>query len=165
VWLNSNFLFSLLFFLEFVGTVYYIIDKKATMSHANSWQLCVIVSNTDFNCFLVTAAQFMFDRTKQHQMSAFFNEENDSHVRSSKQDMSGDREKQKQHDLCELDEVRLRSCLEEIRNVIGDSIPEHVLIDSVLKNEFNFSKALDDVLNSAASATGQPEAGECAQHY
>jgi elongation factor 1 alpha-like protein len=105
------------------------------------------------------AAEFMFDRTRQHQMSAFFNEENDCHVRSSKHDMSvGDREKQKNHALCELDEVRLRSCLEEMRNVIGDSIPEHILIDSVLKNEFNFSKALDDVLNSAASATGQPEA-------
>lgn len=99
-------------------------------------------------------------------MSAFFNEENGCNGRSSKQDMSvGDREKQKQHDLCELDEVRLRSCLEEIRNVIGDSIPEHILIDSVLKNNFNFSKALDDVLNSAASATGQPEAGEFALHY
>jgi len=108
----------------------------------------------------------MFDRTKQHQMSVFFNEENDSHVRSSKQDTSvGDREKQEQHDLCEPDEVRLRSCLEEIRSVIGDSIPEHILIDSVLKNEFNFSKALDDVLNSAASATGQREAGECALRY
>jgi len=141
-------------------------DKKATMSHGNSGQLCVIVSNTDFKCFLVTAAEFMFDRTRQHQMSAFFNEENDCHVRSSKHDMSvGDREKQKNHALCELDEVRLRSCLEEMRNVIGDSIPEHILIDSVLKNEFNFSKALDDVLNSAASATGQPEAGECALHY
>jgi len=99
-------------------------------------------------------------------MSAFFNEENDCNVRSSKQDVSvGDGEKQKQRDLCELDEVRLRSCLEEIRNVIGDSIPEHILIDSVMKNEFNFSKALDDVLNSAASATGQPVAGECALHY
>lgn len=105
------------------------------------------------------AAEFMFDRTRQHQMSAFFNEENDCHVRSSKHDRSvGDQENQKHHNLCELDEVRLRSCLEEMRNVIGDSIPEHILIDSVLKNEFNFSKALDDVLNSAASATGQPEA-------
>jgi len=99
-------------------------------------------------------------------MSAFFNEENDCHVRSSKHDRSvGDQENQKHHNLCEMDEVRLRSCLEEMRSVIGDSIPEHILIDSVLKNEFNFSKALDDVLNSAASATGQPEAGECALHY
>jgi elongation factor 1 alpha-like protein len=156
----------LLFFLEVVATIYYIIDKKATISLANSGQLCVIVSNTDFNCFLVAAAQFMFDRTRQHQMSAFFNEENDSNVRSSKQDVSvGDREKQKQHDLRELDEVRLRSCLEEIRSVIGDSIPEQILIDSVLKNEFNFSRALDDILNSAASATGQPAASECALHY
>jgi Domain of unknown function (DUF1916). len=109
----------------------------------------------------------MFDRTKQHQMSAFFNEENDiaeeddCNVRSSKQE----REKQKHHDLCEVDEVRLRSCLEEIRNVIGDSIPEQILIDSVLKNQFNFNKALDDVLSSAASATGQPAAGECVLHY
>jgi elongation factor 1 alpha-like protein len=114
----------------------------------------------------------MFDRSRQHQMSAFFKEENDIaeeddlKVRGSKHDSSvGDPEKRKQRDLRELDEVRLRSCLEEIRGVIGDSIPEQILIDSVLKNEFDFNKSLDDVLNSAAFATGQPAAGECALRY
>lgn len=111
------------------------------------------------------AAQFMFDRTRQHQMSAFFNEENDiaeeddCNIRSSKQDVSvGDSEKQKWPDLSEVDEVRLRSCLEEIRSIIGDAVPEQYLIDSVVKNDFDFNKALDDVLSSAASATGKPAA-------
>ena len=114
----------------------------------------------------------MFDRTRQHQMSAFFNEENDiaeeddCNIRSSKQDVSvGDSEKQKWPDLSEVDEVRLRSCLEEIRSIIGDAVPEQYLIDSVVKNDFDFNKALDDVLSSAASATGKPAAGRCVLHY
>jgi elongation factor 1 alpha-like protein len=105
-------------------------------------------------------------------MSAFFNEENgiaeegDCNITSFKQDISvGDSEKQKWPDLSELDEVRLRSCLEEIRSVIGDAVPEQILIDSVMKNEFDFNKALDDVLSSAASATGKPAAGKCLLHY
>ena len=109
----------------------------------------------------------MFDRTRQHQMSAFFNEENDiaeeddSNIRSCKQDISvGESENQKDHDLSELDNVRLRSCLEEIRNVIGDSVPEQILIDAVMKHHFNFNKVLDDVLSSATSTTGKPAAGE-----
>jgi elongation factor 1 alpha-like protein len=108
----------------------------------------------------------MFDRTRQPQMSAFFNEENDiaeedeSSTGSSKQDHSiRNFDKYQQPGLSDVDEVRLRSCLEEIRNVIGDSIPEHILIDTVLKNEFNFNKALDAVLSSAASAT-EKSAGE-----
>ncbi|KDR18612.1 HBS1-like protein isoform X2 [Zootermopsis nevadensis] len=107
------------------------------------------------------AAQFMFDRTRQPQMSAFFNEENDiaeedeSNIEICKQNHSG---KYQRPDLSKVDEVRLHSCLEEIRNVIGDSIPEHVLINTVLKNEFNFNKALDAVLTSVTSAAEKPEA-------
>jgi elongation factor 1 alpha-like protein len=121
----------------------------------------------------VAAAQFMFDRTRQPQMSAFFNEENDiaeedeSNIESCKQNRSvRDSDKYQRPDLSEMDEVRLRSCLEEIRNVIGDSIPEHILIETVLKNEFNFNKALDAVLSSVTSVSEKTAAGEfCAVFY
>lgn len=122
-----------------------------------------LVNNNNCNCLCVVAAQFMFDRTRQPQMSAFFNEENDiaeedeSNIEICKQNHSG---KYQRPDLSKVDEVRLHSCLEEIRNVIGDSIPEHVLINTVLKNEFNFNKALDAVLTSVTSAAEKPEAGE-----
>jgi elongation factor 1 alpha-like protein len=97
-------------------------------------------------------------------MSAFFNEENDiaeedeSSTESSKQ--VRDSKTCQRHGLSDVDEARLRSCLEEIRNVIGDSVPEQILIDSVLQNEFNLNKALDAVLSNAASAAEKPPAGE-----
>jgi elongation factor 1 alpha-like protein len=113
----------------------------------------------------VVAAQFMFDRTRQPQMSAFFNEENDvaedeSNIKCNQNYSVRDSDACQWPDLSKVDEVRLRSCLEEIRGVIGDSVPEHILIDAVLKNEFNFNKALDAVLSSITSAAEKPVAGE-----
>ena len=98
----------------------------------------------------------MFDRnTRQPQMSAFFNEENniaeedELHTDGPRQD-SGNF---KTPGLNEADEVRLRSCLDEIHNVIGDSVPEQILIDTVLKNDFNFNKSLDAVLSNSSTQT------------
>jgi elongation factor 1 alpha-like protein len=97
-------------------------------------------------------------------MSAFFNKENDiaeeeeSNTESSQR--VRDSKMYQRHGLDEVDEARLRSCLEEIRNVIGDSVPEQILIDTVLQNEFNLDKALDAVLSNAASAMEEPPAGE-----
>jgi hypothetical protein len=116
------------------------------------------------NVFFVAAAQFMFDRTRQPKMSAFFDEENDiaeedeSNRESSKKVQNS--EICQQLGLSEVDEARLRSCLEGIHNVIGDSVPEQILIDAVLRNEFNLNKALDAVLSNAASAAENPPAGE-----
>ena len=44
--------------------------------------------------------------------------------------------------------AQLNSCLEELRNILGDSTPEHVLIDAIMKNNFEFEKALNSVLNT-----------------
>ena len=45
--------------------------------------------------------------------------------------------------------VRLNSCLEELRNILGDSTPEHVMVDAVLKQNFDFQKSLNAILNTA----------------
>jgi elongation factor 1 alpha-like protein len=100
-------------------------------------------------------------------MPAFFNEENDiaeedeSSMDTYKQNCSArDSDKYQRPDLSEVDEARLRSCLDEIRSVVGDSIPELFLIDIVLKNGFKFNEALDAVLNSVVCTTEKPAAGE-----
>jgi elongation factor 1 alpha-like protein len=108
--------------------------------------------------FFVAAAQFMFDRTRQPKMSAFFNEEND--IAEEDESNTGHSKPDQQLGLSEVNEARLRSCLEEIHSVIGDSVPEQILIDTVLQNEFNLEKALDSVLSNAASATDKPPAGK-----
>ena len=43
--------------------------------------------------------------------------------------------------------AKLNSCLEQIRSVLGDSTPDHMLIDAVLKQGFNHEKALDAILS------------------
>ncbi|PNF33080.1 hypothetical protein B7P43_G16111, partial [Cryptotermes secundus] len=118
----------------------------------------------DDNCISPSdAAQFMFDRTRQPQMSAFFNEENDiAEEDESNPERSGQVRHSgvcQRHGLSEVDEARLRSCLEEIHNVIGDSVPEQILVDTVLQNEFNLEKVLDAVLSNAPSAAEKPPAG------
>lgn len=58
--------------------------------------------------------------------------------------------------LSELDEARLRSCLDEIRNVIGDSMSEASLADIILANDFDVAKSLDAALSNAADETQKP---------
>ncbi|KAJ8734982.1 hypothetical protein PYW08_014232 [Mythimna loreyi] len=49
--------------------------------------------------------------------------------------------------LDEEDEAKLMSCLDELRNVIGETVSENILIQTVIKHKFDFTKALDDILN------------------
>jgi hypothetical protein len=44
--------------------------------------------------------------------------------------------------------ARLNSCLEEMRNILGDTTPEHILIEAALRADFNSERALNDVLSS-----------------
>lgn len=50
--------------------------------------------------------------------------------------------------LSDEDRAKLQSCIEEIRNVIGDApVSERQLVETVLKHCFDFAKSLDAVLN------------------
>ncbi len=52
---------------------------------------------------------------------------------------------------CECISVRLNSCLEELRNVLGDSTPEHIMIEAVIEQNFNFEKSLNSILNTSGN--------------
>ncbi|XP_055981865.1 HBS1-like protein isoform X2 [Sorex fumeus] len=50
------------------------------------------------------------------------------------------------HQLSGIDQARLYSCLDHLREILGDAVPDDTLIDAVLKNKFDVQKALSVVL-------------------
>ncbi|XP_034254851.1 HBS1-like protein isoform X2 [Thrips palmi] len=110
-------------------------------------------------------AAYVFDRnTNKAQMSAFL--AGDEDIAEEDEDAEEGVECVKRRDsdtlglrsrnLSELDEARLRSCLDEIRNVIGDSMSEATLADIILANDFDVAKSLDASLSNAADDSIKP---------
>ncbi|KAL1770255.1 HBS1 isoform X1 [Sigmodon hispidus] len=50
------------------------------------------------------------------------------------------------HQLSEIDQARLSSCLDHLREVLGDALPDDVLMEAVLKHKFDVEKALSVLL-------------------
>lgn len=50
--------------------------------------------------------------------------------------------------LNDNDQARLLSCMEEIRNVVGEAVSDKHVVETVLKHDFDFAKSLDEILNT-----------------
>lgn len=53
--------------------------------------------------------------------------------------------------LNEEDQVRLDSCMDEIRNVVGDTTSERQLVEAIMNCNFDYAQALDAILNQTTS--------------
>lgn len=108
----------------------------------------------DFCVSPSTAAEFMYDRSQQqqHVLSTFMKKEHEPNI--PEEECENDTDDNSLQDsssfikpaLNDVQQAQLYSCLEEIRSVLGDSTPEHILTDAVVKADFNCEKALDTIL-------------------
>uniref|UniRef100_A0A803XXK4 HBS1-like protein N-terminal domain-containing protein n=1 Tax=Meleagris gallopavo TaxID=9103 RepID=A0A803XXK4_MELGA len=51
------------------------------------------------------------------------------------------------HQLTEVDRARLSSCLDQMREVLAESVPDQAMVQAVLDSKFDVQKALDLVLS------------------
>lgn len=85
-----------------------------------------------------TAAQFIYSRRDKPSVEPV--EEYDyEDLKESSNSVSN-------HQLSGFDQARLYSCLDHMREVLGDAVPDEILIEAVLKNKFDVQKALSGVL-------------------
>lgn len=111
------------------------------------------------------AAQWMYDRSRNQQAIANFLDNHDD-IQEESEDLPEPShptlERRESIDLRGLnlnedDEAKLMSCLDELRNVLGDTMPENILVQSVLKHKFNYNKALDEILNNKSKQEEKPK--------
>lgn len=57
------------------------------------------------------------------------------------------------HQLSGIDQARLYSCLDHMREVLGEAVPEDTLVDAVLKSKLDVQKALSMVLEQDKAQT------------
>ncbi|XP_055638562.1 protein HBS1 [Toxorhynchites rutilus septentrionalis] len=111
------------------------------------------------------AQQWIYDRAKGEQSMSAFLANNRDIEEEDDDELEADREEDKRHarrdsecyqlpELNDVDRTRLVSCMDEIRNIVGESVTDRQLVEAIMKHNYDFNKALDEVLNSSkASAT------------
>lgn len=103
-----------------------------------------------------TAAQFTFNRERDVNLSSYMEEgipeEEDESDPEPLSDSGRDNLK-----LDDVEQAKLNSCKEEIVNVIGDTIPEHIVSQAVVKHQYNIQAALNELLNQSEAPKPQRE--------
>ncbi|XP_075453497.1 HBS1-like protein isoform X4 [Ascaphus truei] len=98
-----------------------------------------------------TAAQFIY--SKREKPSGFaepLEEEEDGEEETPDNSTAAD------ISLSAVDQARLYSCLDHMREVLGDTVVEQVMIDAVLQSKFDEAKALDLVLTQDCNKNTNP---------
>ncbi|XP_022819255.1 HBS1-like protein [Spodoptera litura] len=110
------------------------------------------------------AAQWIYDRSRNQQIQFLQNHNNiQEETEEDLADTSfSSQERRESIDLRSLnldeeDEAKLMSCLDELRNVIGEAVSDNILIQTVIKHNFDFSKSLDDILNRKSKEPEVPK--------
>ncbi|XP_007427494.1 HBS1-like protein isoform X2 [Python bivittatus] len=86
-----------------------------------------------------TAAQFIYSKRDNPSVSGEPLEEYDYEDSEHSNFISS-------HQLTGLEKAQLNSCLDRMREVLGDSVPEKMLVEAVLRSKFDIQQALDSIL-------------------
>uniref|UniRef100_A0A8C8Z8U2 HBS1 like translational GTPase n=2 Tax=Prolemur simus TaxID=1328070 RepID=A0A8C8Z8U2_PROSS len=86
-----------------------------------------------------TAAQFIYSRRDKPSVVEPVEEYDYEDLKESSSSLSN-------HQLSGIDQARLYSCLDHMREILGDAVPDEILVEAVLKNKFDVQKALSVVL-------------------
>lgn len=94
------------------------------------------------------ASQFLYNRNQQQGIPGNF---------LIKEDDENPMEKRNSGTLQmpELDEesnVKLLSCLDEVRNIVGEAATDQQIVDTLLKFDMDMALSLDNILNATANA-------------
>ncbi|XP_063706529.1 protein HBS1 isoform X2 [Culicoides brevitarsis] len=102
------------------------------------------------------AQQWLYDRERgQNSMASFLANNQDIEEEDEEPFRKNERRDSDTYQLPELpdeEKAKLLSCLDEIRGIVGDtSITEKLLVETIIKYEYDCAKALDFLLNNPSS--------------
>ncbi|CAL7935325.1 unnamed protein product [Xylocopa violacea] len=102
----------------------------------------------DDYCVSPSAEQFLFDRSKQQNIASFITEPD---IIEDNEDSEELLVPSKEEDvvLTELEKAKLISCMESIKNVIGDTVPEFEIKKKIIQSNFDAEMALDSILKES----------------
>lgn len=112
------------------------------------------ISPTDSN-------QWIFDRAcGQSSLDNFLSTNEDIQEEEETEFDGRDRRDSEGYQLPELNDLnkaKLLSCMEEIRNIIGESpsYSDKRIVEAIMLNQYDFSKALDMLLSNDSTSTQQ----------
>ncbi|XP_017304218.1 HBS1-like protein isoform X3 [Diaphorina citri] len=100
-----------------------------------------------------TDESFLFDRSKTTQIASFLGTSVEEEPEEEEEDNPPVIESPPHPVLSDLEEAQLQSCLDKIRDIVGDSVPDSVVVDTVIRNQFDVDRSLDQILNSGSSGS------------
>ncbi|KAK6178845.1 hypothetical protein SNE40_011339 [Patella caerulea] len=108
-----------------------------------------------------TVAQFTFNRDKDvHHLASYMGDDIPEEDEESEASHLNDSASNIRKTLSDVDQGKLNSCLDEIRNILGDTSTEQVMSECVLKHNFNTEKALNELLSQAEAPKPQRQPRE-----